>query len=96
MTRQLGRASLLGGALGWVLLAAALAVGGLDPEPDRVPLLRGVVTTALGVALAALGLAIAALARGPQRVAAAAGLALSLLFLLYFTGFGFALGALFG
>jgi len=58
--------------LGWA------SFGGLDPAPDRVPLLRGVVTTALGVALAALGLA------------------LSLLFLLYFTGFGFALDALLG
>jgi hypothetical protein len=96
MKRQLGRASLLGGALGWFLLVLALAFGGLDPAPGRIPLLRGVVTTALGVSLAALGLAIAALAKGPQRVAAALGLALSLLFLLYFTGFGFALGALFG
>lgn len=78
MKRQLGRASLLGGALGWFLLVLALAFGGLDPAPGRIPLLRGVVTTALGVSLAALGLA------------------LSLLFLLYFTGFGFALGALFG
>ena len=46
---------------------------------------------ALCVSVLALLLAILALARGPQRVAAAFGLGSSLLFLLYFTGFGFAL-----
>lgn len=96
MTRQLGRASLLGGVLCWILLVLALVFGGLDPAPSRAPLLRAAMRAALGVALATLGLAIAALAKGPQRLSAAVGLALSLLFLLYFTGFGFALGALFG
>jgi hypothetical protein len=93
VTRHLGRASLLGGALGWILLALALVFGGLDPAPSRAPLLRAAMLAALGVSLAALGLAIAVLAKGPQRASAAVGLALSSLFLLYFTGFGFALGA---
>jgi hypothetical protein len=47
--------------------------------------------SSLGAAVVALCLAVIALARGPQRIAATFGLALSLAFILYFTGLGFVL-----
>jgi hypothetical protein len=95
MRRHLGRVSLAGAATSWALLVLALVSGGLDPPPGRTPLLRAATASALCLSLLALGTAILALARGPERASAALGLILSSLFLLYFTGFGFALAALF-
>jgi hypothetical protein len=82
--------SLVGGVLSWAVLVLALVFGGLDPSPTRAPLLQVATLGALLVSVLALCLAIVALVRGPQRAAAAFGLVSSLLFLLYFTGVGFA------
>ena len=91
MTRHMGRLSLVVGVLSWFVLILAFAIGGLDPSPEQTPLLRAASMGALVAAAVALCLAVVALARGPQRVAAGIGLAVSLLFLLYFTGLGFVL-----
>ncbi len=88
MSRHLGRASLVGGVLSWSLLMLALVFGGLDPLPAQSPFLQAASMGALLAAVVALCLAVIALARGPQRIAAVLGLAVSLLFLLYFTGVG--------
>ena len=95
MRRRMGRISLVGGVSSWAALVLALVFGGLDPSAARAPVLQGVTMGALLVSALALCLAIVALVRGPQRTAAAFGLVVSLLFLLYFTGVGFGLVALF-
>jgi hypothetical protein len=87
----MGRVSLAVGVSSWFVLILALAFGGLDPSPAQAPLLQAASMGALVAAAVALCLAVIALVRGPQRVAAGIGLAVSLLFLLYFTGLGFVL-----
>ena len=91
MRRHLGLISLVGGALSWGALILALLAGGLDPSPARASSLQIVSMGALVTAAVSLCLGGIALARGPQRLAAAVGLGASLLFLLYFTGLGFAI-----
>ncbi|HEX2341201.1 MAG TPA: hypothetical protein VHI98_12035 [Vicinamibacterales bacterium] len=90
MTRHLGRASLIGGVLSWCALLAAVFAGGLDPSPALAATLQAISMTAIVIAVVSVCLGIMAIARGPQRAAAAFGLSLSLLFVLYFTGLGFA------
>jgi hypothetical protein len=93
MGRFLGRTSLIEGILCWSLLALPLVFGGLDPSPTVAPLLKIATLIALCAALLGLCFGIVALIRRQQRASALAGLALSVGFLLYFTGFGFALFA---
>jgi hypothetical protein len=90
MTQHLGRASLIGGVLSWCALLAGVFAGGLDPSPAFATTLQAISMAAVVIALVSVCLGIVAVARGPQRAAAAFGLVLSLLFLLYFTGLGFA------
>jgi hypothetical protein len=90
MKRHLGRASLIAGLSCWGTLLAAMVLGGLDPSPTYAAVLRAISMTAVVLALGSVCLGIVALARGPQRAAAGFGLILSLLFLLSFTGLGFA------
>jgi hypothetical protein len=85
----MGRVSLGLGLLGWALLIGALVAGGLDPPPAMVPMLRAATLAALVVALVSAGLGGVGLVRGRNRLAAAIGLACSMVFVLYFTGFGF-------
>jgi hypothetical protein len=80
---------LIGGVLSWCYLWLALVLFGFDAPEGAV--LQIVGTGALVTAAASVCLAVVALARGPQRVAASFGLATALLFLLIFTGLGFAL-----
>jgi len=91
VSRHLGLISLVGGVLSWCALLLALLAGGLDPSPARASSLQMVSMSALVTAAVSLCLGGIALARGPQRLAAAVGLGASLLFLLYFTGLGFAI-----
>ena len=88
---RLGGISLVVALSSWAILVLVLLVGGLDPSSGSVGLLRMASVAALLAAIVALILGIGALVRGSQRLAAAFGLVVSLLFLLYFTGFGFAL-----
>ena len=81
----------LGCALfGWAALALAMVFGGLDPSPSMTPLLKAVSVVAFGASVLALALGAFAILRGQQRLAAAFGLGFSLIFLLLFTGLGFA------
>lgn len=89
MLRQMGRISLVLGVLGWVVLVLTLLKGGLDPSPTLTPWLRAATTVSLCTSVLALCFAVAALIRRERRITASLGLALSVLFLLYFTGFGF-------
>jgi hypothetical protein len=91
MTRHFGRAALYGGLLSWGALVSAMYSGGIDPSPGVAAILHAISMAAIVIALVSACFGIVALARGPQRAAAAFGLVLSLLFLLYFTGLGFAL-----
>ena len=91
MRRQLGRVALMIAVLAWVILLLAPVLGGLDPAVAQLPGLQAATMGALGMSLVALLLAVFALVRGQQRATAAFGLGMSLLFLLHFTGLGFAL-----
>jgi hypothetical protein len=90
MRRNLGLVSFLGGVLSWCTLMLAFVFGGLDPSPTQTPLLQAVSMGALVTAAMSSCLGVVALARGPKHLAALLGLITSLLFLLYFTGLGFA------
>jgi hypothetical protein len=85
-----GRVSLGAALIGWAALVVAMLFGGLDPSPSQAPLLKAASVAAFCVSAVALGLGVVALVRGQQRVAAAFGLGFSLIFLLLFTGLGFA------
>jgi hypothetical protein len=87
----IGYVSFATALIAWALLALAIVSGGLDPGAALGPLLKLATATAFCAAVLAFGSGIAALLRARQRIAAALGLALSLLFLLLFTGVGFAL-----
>ena len=86
----LGYASLAGSVAAWALLALALVSGGLDPRSSMAPLLRFATTASLVVSVLALGLGILAVLRGDKGVPAALGVGCSLLFLLVFSGVGWA------
>ena len=87
---RLGYASLGGSVAAWAILALALVSGGLDPRAALAPLLKFATTSALVVSLLALGLGILAVLRGDKGVPAALGVGCSLLFLLVFSGVGWA------
>lgn len=91
MGRFLGRTSLIEGILCWTLLVLPLVFGGLDPSPSMTPVLKIATLIALIAAVLGLCFGVAALIRGQQRPSALVGLGLSVVFLLYFTGFGFSL-----
>jgi len=85
-----GYAALACALCGWAALALAMVFGGLDPSPSSAPLLKGVSVAALGASALALGIGAFAVVRGHQRLVATVGLGVSLIFLLLFTGLGFA------
>lgn len=89
--RHFGRIAFFAAASSWAVLALTLLMGGISPDPSRANLLRSLALGSMVAAIAALVLAIVALVRGPQRGSAACGLALGLLYLVAFTGAGFAL-----
>jgi hypothetical protein len=91
MTRHVGRISLLLAVTSWLVFIASLLVGGIDPAPLLAKKLRHVGMGSLLLVPFSMLLAIIALARGPQRAAAAVGLALGLLYLAVFTGLIWAL-----
>jgi len=84
--RHLGRAALLLTAAAWVALAASLLLGGIDPSPSSARALQVVGTASIVCTLLGLAGAVTALITGRQRVAAAAALALGLLYALALTG----------
>jgi len=85
-----GYISLASSLVGWALAVLAIVSGGLDPGASLAPLLKLATATAFCASVLALGVGIAALVRGRQRAAAGFGVASSLLFLVLFTGAGFA------
>ena len=72
-------------------MAFSLVAGGLDPSPGRARVLQALAAGAVMAALAACGLGLAAIVRGTGRPSGAMGLGLGVLFLLMFTGAGFAI-----
>jgi uncharacterized BrkB/YihY/UPF0761 family membrane protein len=89
MTRHAGRIALAVALLAWCVMMLTLMTGGLDPPPHLRSILQWGNMAAVLMALTALCSSVIALARGPQRIAGGFGLAVSLLFLLYWTGFLF-------
>ena len=91
MTRHFGRISLIVVVACWLLYVGSLFVGGIDPSPVLAKSLIHLGLTSLILVLVSMLLAVVALVRGPQRVAAAVGFALGLLYLAVFTGLIWAL-----
>jgi len=91
MFRHSGRMAFFGAAASWAILALTLAMGGLGSAASLSRILQALATGAIVCAVVASVLAIVALVRGPQRGSAAAGLVLSVLYLLAFSGAGFGL-----
>ena len=91
MTRHFGRVSFFMAVSCWAVMAFSLVAGGLDPSPGRARVLQAMAAAALIAALAACVLGVVAIVRGTGRPSGVVGLLLGVLFLLMFTGAGFAL-----
>ena len=91
MTRHFGRVSFFMAVSSWAVMAFTLVAGGLDPSPGRARVLQAMAMAALIAALAACALGIVAIVRGVGRPSGVLGFVLGALYLLMFTGAGFAI-----